>query len=303
MFCKIMSPDQPLTADQVAKFFRQGFLVVETPRIIIGQELEWCHKILMGLMEQGAGRKEGRNFDLSARSGGEGLASPQLVRPSLDAAELSKLSCRSTALALAKQLLGPDASFALDNTILKPSRNGGPTPWHQDEAYNDPRHYQEQVSVWIAITDSTVANGAMAYIPGSHLLGILPHRLHGDSKEANSIECCEGFDPATAAICPIPAGAMIIHHGRTVHGASGNKSDSPRLAYILSYKTPPKARMDLGEFPWNERVATSSRMERRRWLLHGGVFPELYRFLRSGRDVHRHLFGQIRRFLKGLGTR
>jgi hypothetical protein len=289
-----MSFDQTLTADQVAKFFRQGFLVIETPQIV-GQELERCRKILMRLIEEGVGRNEGRNFDLAARSGGDGLPSPQMVRPSLNAAELAGLSCRSTALALAQQLLGPDASFALDNSILKPSRNGGSTPWHQDEAYNDPRHYQEQVSFWIAITDSTVANGAMAYIPGSHLLGILPHRLHGDSEEANSIECYEGFDPATAEICPIPAGAMIIHHGRTLHGASGNKSDSPRLAYILTYKTPPRRRVELGEFPWNEHVAKSSRMQRRRWLLRGGIFPELYRFLRSGRDAHRHVFDQIRR--------
>ena len=294
--CKIMSLDQPLTADQVAKFFRQGFLVVEAPRVIVGQELERCQKILMRLIEQGVGRKEGRNFDLAARSGGEGLPSPQMVRPVLYAAELAGLSCRGTVLAIAKQLLGPDASFALDNSILKPSRNGGPTPWHQDEAYNDPAYYQEQVSFWIAITDSTVENGAMAYIPGSHLLGILPHRLHGGSEEANSIECYEGFDPTAAEICPIPAGAVIVHHGRTLHGASRNKSDSSRLGYILSYKTPPRPRLELGEFPWNKQVAKSSRTERRRWLLRGGIILELLRYVRSGRDVNRHLFGRMRRF-------
>jgi Phytanoyl-CoA dioxygenase (PhyH) len=292
-----MSLDQSLTAEQLAKFFRQGFLVIETPQIV-GQELERCHKILMRLIEQGVGRKEGRNFDLAARSGGEGFPSPQMVQPSLYAAELAGLSCRSTAFAFAKQLLGPDASFALDNTILKPSRNGGPTPWHQDEAYNDPRHYQEQVSFWIAITDSTIENGAMAYIPGSHLLGILPHRLHGGSAEANSIECYEGFDPTAAEIRPIPAGTMIIHHGRTLHGASGNKSDRSRLAYILTYKTPPVPRIELGEFPWNEEVAKSSRMERRRWLLRGGIFPELWRTLRSGRDGRRQFFDRIGRLFR-----
>jgi hypothetical protein len=292
-----MSLDQSLTAEQLAKFFRQGFLVIETPQIV-GQELERCHKILMRLIERGVGRKEGRNFDLAARSGGDGFPSPQMVRPSLYAAELAGLSCRSTVLTFAKQLLGPDASFALDNTILKPSRNGGPTPWHQDEAYNDPRQYQEQVSFWIAITDSTIENGAMAYIPGSHLLGILPHRLHGGSAEANSIECYQGFDPTTAEIRPIPAGTMIIHHGRTLHGASGNKSDRSRLAYILTYKTPPKPRIELGEFPWNEEVAKSSRTERRRWLLRGGIIPELWRFLRSDGDGRRQFFDRIRRVFR-----
>jgi len=290
------SASEPLTADQVAEFFRQGFLVIEAPQIV-GQELEDCREILMRLIEQGVGRKEGRNFDLAARSGGEDSPSPQMVRPSLHAAELGRLSCLSTTLAVAKQLLGPDASFDLDNSILKPSRNGGPTPFHQDEAYNDPRFYQRQVTAWFAITESTVANGAMAYVPGSHLLGILPHRLHGGSAEANSIECCGGFDPAAAIVCPIPAGAMILHHGRTVHGASGNKSDSSRLAYILSYKTPPEPRTELGEFPWNKAVGKSSRRQRRQWLLRGGIFLEMWRFLRT--DARQHFLEYLGRFFKG----
>ncbi len=290
--------DEPLTAEQVAEFFQQGFLVIETP-LISKAELEWCNKILMRLLEQGVGRKEGRNFDLAARLGGEDTPSPQMVRPSLYATELAGLSCRGKVLTVAKQLLGPDASFALDNTIYKPSRNGGPTPWHQDEAYNDPHFYQEQVSFWIAITESTAENGAMAYIPGSHLLGILPHRPHGGSAEANSIECYQGFDPASAKVCPIPAGAMIIHHGRTLHGAFGNKSDTSRLAYILSYKTPPRPRMEWGgEFPWNQHVGKSSQTLRRHWLLRGGIFPELLRFVRSDRDAHRHFLNQVRRFFR-----
>src|SRR5450432_3534696 len=96
------SLSEPLAADQVAEFFRQGFLVIEAPQIA-GQELERCREILMRMIEQGVGRKEGRNFDLAARSGGEDSPSPQLVRPSLHAAELDRLSCRSTALAVAKQ--------------------------------------------------------------------------------------------------------------------------------------------------------------------------------------------------------
>ena len=287
----------PLDSAQLEKYSKQGFLVIEKP-LIVGPELDRCRKTLLRLIEEGAGRNEGRNFDLSARSGGDDGPSPQMCRPSLYAKELSELSYRSTALAIAKQLLGPDASLALDNAILKPSRIGGPTPWHQDEAYNDPRFYQDQVSLWVAMTDSTVENGAMAYIPGSHLLGILPHRLHGGSAEANSIECYEGFDPAAAVVCPIPAGALIIHHGRTLHGASGNRSNSPRLAYILSYKTPPKARMELGPFSWNERVGKSSRVWRRKWLLRGGIFPELLRFMRSDRDAHRHFLRQVRNFFR-----
>src|SRR6202051_2067110 len=104
------SLDQPLTADQVAEFFRQGFLVIETP-LISKSELEWCSKILMGLLESGKGRSEGRNLDLIEKEAGEETTLPSVLQPSLYSTELRKLSYRKTALAVAKQLLGPQADF------------------------------------------------------------------------------------------------------------------------------------------------------------------------------------------------
>ena len=274
--------DKPLTADQVAEFFRQGFLVIETP-LISKSELEWCGKILMRMLEGGEGRSEGRNLDLIAREGGDGTTLPTVLQPSLYATELRKLSYRKTALAVARQLIGPQADFAGDHTIFKPVHRGGPTPWHQDEAFREPGFEFDEISIWIAMTDSTVDNGAMAYIPGSHLLGVLSHRLNGGSKEANTIECCAGFDPQTATVRPIPAGAMIIHHCRTIHGASGNKTNTPRLAYILQYSTPVRISKEIREAPWLDHLRSANQRRRKRFLLRGGIFPEILRVLRSDR--------------------
>ncbi len=274
--------DQPLTAAQVAEFLRQGFLVIETP-LIPKSELEWCSKILMRMLESGQGRSEGRNLDLVARDGGEDTTLPSVLQPSLYATELRNFSYRKTALAIAKQLLGPEADFAGDHTIFKPVHKGGPTPWHQDEAFREPGFEYDEISIWIAMTDSTIENGAMAYIPGSHLLGVLPHRLNGGAKEANTIECYTGFDPKTAAVRPIPAGAMIIHHGRTIHGASGNKTNTPRLAYILQYSTPVRISKVIREAPWLKHLRSAIRLRRKSFLLRGGILPELLRVLRSDR--------------------
>ena len=260
----------------------------------------------MGLIEQGEGRDDGRSFDLAARAGGEERPSPQILQPSLYAPQLRNLSYRETALALARQLLGPEATFAGDHAILKPSRIGGPTPWHQDEAFRDPDFDYSEISIWIALTDTTVENGPMHYVPGSHRLGVLPHRLHGGANDANSIECHAGFDAATAAVCPIPAGAVIIHHGRTVHGAPGNPSDVARFAYILQFGTTPTPRAEFREFPWLENLRKAALQRRRKTMLRGGIFPELLRILRSDRDSHRHFialflrrrFNALRKFLR-----
>src|SRR5580692_4529366 len=282
MDCRDRSVDEPLNDAQVAEFFRHGFLAIETP-LISKSELEWCSNILMRMLESGEGRSEGRNLDLIAKEGGEETTLPSVLQPSLYSTELRKLSYRKTAIAIAKQLLGPQAAFAGDHTIFKPVHKGGPTPWHQDEAFREPGFEYEEISIWVALTDSTIENGAMAYIPGSHLLGVLPHRLNGGSKEANTIECYAGFDPQTAAVRPIRAGAMIIHHGRTIHGSSGNKTDSPRLAYILQYSTPVRISKEIREAPWLEHLRSGNQRRRKSFLLRGGIFPELLRVLRSDR--------------------
>jgi hypothetical protein len=286
----------PLTGEQVAEFSREGFLVLDAPQISQA-EIHWCRDILMSLIARNVGRKEGRLFDISARAGGDEGVTPQLFRPSLYAMELSAWSYRIKGLAIAKQLLGPEATLSADNAVLKPGRIGGVTPWHQDEAYNNPQFYQEQITIWIALFDTTPANGALAFIPRSHKLGILRHRLNGGSGEANSIECCGEFDRTAAKQCPIRAGGITVHHGCTIHGASRNLSDGPRLGYVLNYKNPPQARPELGIFPWNERVARQIHYSRKRWLLRGGIFTEMLRFLRSDRDNLRHFIGRVvRRF-------
>jgi hypothetical protein len=281
-----------LTAEQVAEFSREGFLALNSPQIS-QPEIHWCRNILMSLIERNVGRKEGRLFDISAREDGDEGVTPQLFRPSLYAMELSNWSYRNVGLAIAKQLLGPEATLSADNAVFKPSRIGGVTPWHQDEAYNNPQSYQEQITIWIALFDTTPANGAMAFIPRSHNLGILRHRLNGGAREANSLECCGEFDRAAAKVCPIRAGGITIHHGRTIHGASRNLSDGPRLGYVLNYKNPPQARPELGTFPWNVGVARHINRSRKLWLLRGGIFVEMLRFFRSDPDNRRHFFGQV----------
>ena len=287
----------PLTQDQVAEFQREGFLVLDVPQIS-RSDIEWCRGILMSMIEKGVGRKEGRSFDISAREGVDEGVTPQLFRPSLYAPELSKWPYRQIALAIARQLIGPDATLAGDNSVYKPSRIGGRTPWHQDEAHNDPRAYQEQVTIWIALFDTTPDNGAMTFIPRSHLKGILPHRAHGGGADANAIECPGGFDPKDAKVCPLPAGGITIHHGLTLHGADRNTSDAPRLGYIFNFKNPPKPRPELGAFHWNQQVGKSIQRRRTSWLLRGGVFIEMLRYLRSDRDNLRHFLKQVRKRLR-----
>lgn len=286
---KTQTSTGPLTEAQVQEYHDRGFLVIGNPQIS-PKELEWCKNILLGLINGNTGRAEGRNIDLCLKDENDdnALSSPQILQPSLYATELRNLSFRQTALALAKQLLGPSVVFIGDHAILKPSLHGGSTPWHQDEGFRDPNFDYKELSIWIAITPSTADNGALKYIPGSHRLGMLRHRLPGGSDEGNFIECHEGFNQDDAVVCPIPAGAMIVHDGRTIHGASGNMTKYPRLAYIIQYATPPVPTTKFREFPWLKNLRKSLLKKRTRSLALGGIVPELLRILRSDRYSHQH---------------
>jgi hypothetical protein len=275
-----------LSPRQVATFQDQGYLVIDTPQLD-ATEIGWCASILTRLIDEGAGRRDGRNFDLVG-SLDEGVGrSLQILRPSFYAPQLRELSYRKTALEWAKQLIGPDAEFAGDQAILKPSHDGAPTPWHQDEAFRSPSFDYHEISIWIALTDVTAQSAPMAYVPGSHRGEVLPHRLAGGAKRANTIEVAGGFDPATAVSHPIPAGAMIIHHCRTIHGApSSNLSGAARLAYVLSFSGAPTLHKGRREFPWLEGLRTGIHRQRTKNLWLGGFIGEIARIW--GSDVHTH---------------
>jgi hypothetical protein len=281
--------DATLTTQQIGDFGRQGFLVLGTP-LIAPSEIQWCRDVLMQLIREGKGRDEGRYFDLVEREGGTEDSSPQLLKPSLYAKELRKFSFREIGLNIARQLIGPSAALAGDVAIFKPSHKGGRTPWHQDEAFREANFDYREISIWIALTDTTHDNGPMAYVPGSHQLGILPHRLQGGAQQANSIECSGGVDLNTAVVCPIPAGAMIIHHCRTVHGSLENKTNSERLAYVLTYSTPLELTKEYREFPWLKNLRLSVLKRRKYSLLRGGIFGEFARVIGSDRTAARNAF-------------
>ena len=71
----------------------------------------------------------------------------------------------------AAQVLGATAVRVLeDNALTKDARSGGELRWHQDYSYW-PLGQPNAVTIWIALDDVTVDNGAMRMARGSHLLG------------------------------------------------------------------------------------------------------------------------------------
>ena len=270
-----------LSEEQLAFLNKNGYVTL--PEITSGEEVAELRRIIAGLFEKKVGYDQGAYFNFAgAEEDADGPSIPQIVGPHHFAHKLKRTEFRRNATAVARQILGPQARFHVDHSMTKPPYVGAATPWHQDEAFKDPRFEYREISIWMPLQPVDDINGCMQFIPGTHKGSVLPHRNPNGDSRVHALECYEGFDPAQAVACPLPAGGCTIHFGRTIHGAGPNRSDAPRYAYVLIFHVPlDAASATVREFPW-QREKNTARMQRSRtWLRQGGKYVNLWRAIRN----------------------
>ena len=239
-----------LTDEQVAFFHENGFLSID--RITTDEEVEWLRGIYNQLFNQRLGEEQGEYFDLAgprAHTGREVL--PQVLGPNRKFPELQETLYFRNARTLAARLLGVEAEKVTGggHMILKPARYGAETPWHQDEAYWNPKVIPHSLSVWLPLDPATVESGCMQFILGSHKNEVLWHHHIEDNPLVHGL-VTDDVDPSQAVACPIPVGGATFHHCRTLHYSGPNTTDQPRRAYILVLSAPPKKRDKPAYRPW-----------------------------------------------------
>jgi len=143
------------------------------------------------------------------------------------------------AASIAEQLVGPDLVIDYDQLLAKsPGRSDAVFEWHQDMAYWPKTPDTRTASFWLAIDDSTLENGCLRFLPGSHREPALRrHRpLLGDRGESHTLVA--EVDPEVDTIHPVPIarGDVTVHHERVVHGSGGNRSSGWRRAYIVAFR-------------------------------------------------------------------
>jgi Phytanoyl-CoA dioxygenase (PhyH) len=249
-------------------------------------EITDIRNTILQLMAKAAGREEGIFFDFAgADDGTEQMRLPQMLDVRNFAPHLVEGQFFRNAEALARSLLGPDATFKADHPIFKPAHHGATTPWHQDDAFRQPEFEHNEISIWLALQDTDAENGCLTFVPGSHKWPVLPHRWVGDDQRIHALECYEGWTPDQEVLCPLRAGDASVHTNRTLHGAGANHSSRDRLAYVLVFGTPPKRLANAGEYPWLLNKV-EPRLERRKaWMKRGGFVVHGWRRFRQIRQV------------------
>ena len=141
-----------------------------------------------------------------------------------------------TILEAVSRLLGPDLLLWNSGFVIKPPGSGYFASWHQDLLYwgLDP---QEAVTAWLAYTESTVHNGCVRYIPGTHRGGLLPvtETFVRDNMLSRGQEVDLPGAEARAVDAVLRPGEFSLHHGLTVHSSNPNRSESTRIGMTMTF--------------------------------------------------------------------
>jgi ectoine hydroxylase-related dioxygenase (phytanoyl-CoA dioxygenase family) len=133
-------------------------------------------------------------------------------------------------------ILGPDIVAISADIWVKEPGTGRRVSWHQDAQYYT-LEPMAVVNAWVALTDATVANGCMRFIPGSHAGGLRRHinRPGPDNMLLHGQTLDPPVDEERAVAAPLRAGQMSLHHGYLAHASGPNETDGRRVGLAIKY--------------------------------------------------------------------
>lgn len=121
--------------------------------------------------------------------------------------------------------------------IFKQPRFGGVVTPHQDSTflYTTPMNL---VGFWIALEDADLENGCLSFVPGSQSAGITRRMIRTVGDDGTLQTKFEGEaqpppKPEEFIAAPVKRGTLVLIHGEVVHKSEENKSERSRNIYTF----------------------------------------------------------------------
>jgi ectoine hydroxylase-related dioxygenase (phytanoyl-CoA dioxygenase family) len=224
-----------LTSEQKAFWEANGFLAVED--VLTPEEVTSLRHSADRLNDMAKGLTDSTDrFKLKAfGDDGGGHLLQQVAEPHELGGEWMALARDPRILDIVEDLLGPNIMLYYSMFMMKPPRQGFAAPWHQDFAFFV-HDRARMLACQVYVDDSTLENGCIKVVPGSHKLGLLNH-FDGETFTEKVQGDTSHFD-AQAVTVPMRAGGMLIWHGQTLHASDPNRSERPRRGIVFEYKDP-----------------------------------------------------------------
>jgi non-heme Fe2+,alpha-ketoglutarate-dependent halogenase len=145
------------------------------------------------------------------------------------------LATHPTVLDAVEDIIGPDILIHSSTIFTKYAHDEKFVSWHQDSHYwglSEPR----LVSAWIALTNSTIANGCLRVLPGTHRHAFAHREEPQQTNILSRGHTVSGIlDQDGAVDVVLRAGQMSFHHANLIHGSQPNLSTGPRIGFAVRY--------------------------------------------------------------------
>jgi ectoine hydroxylase-related dioxygenase (phytanoyl-CoA dioxygenase family) len=192
-------------------------------------------------------------------AGADGMKGPLRHKSHLLFTWLNDLIRHPRILDAVEDVIGPDILCWSSSFFIKNARDPGYVSWHQDSTYwgLEP---PDIITAWVALSDSTLANGAMRVVPRTHQMDQAPHRdtFAADNLLSRGQEIMVDVDDRQAVALELKAGEMSLHHVRLIHGSDPNPSDTRRIGFAIRY-IPTRVRQVAGSRDWATLVRGEDR--------------------------------------------
>lgn len=134
-------------------------------------------------------------------------------------------------------------------------------PWHQDNGVVLAEADQSEIlTTWIALSDSTIENGAMQVIPSSIEMTLQEHCV---SPVTGAFIPDKNIETERTVQLPMSAGSVLFMHSRTPHSSTPNvTTDQIRMSLDLRYQQvgTPTGRHQFPEFVARSRANPDSEL-------------------------------------------
>lgn len=130
-------------------------------------------------------------------------------------------------LEVVEAVMGPDVRVAMVNARDVPPYTGVRMPFHMDSdkgRVRDERGYSAATTIWM-LDEFSVASGATAFVPGSHVLGRSPKEVLTDLNASHPDELVIEGQP----------GDVLVFNGHCWHAGRPNETPQHRRAVLVHY--------------------------------------------------------------------
>ena len=130
-------------------------------------------------------------------------------------------------LEVIEAMIGPEMRASMVNARDVPPHTGVRMPFHMDSdggRVRDEKGYAAATAIWM-LDEFSTANGATAFVPGSHLLGKAPREVLPDLNVSHPEEIVIEGQP----------GDVLVFNGHCWHAGRPNETGGHRRAVLVHY--------------------------------------------------------------------